>query len=744
VSLPAAAQELARLFDTRSGAVRFEADRIRADLKRDRVVARGNVRMTRGDAVLECEEVVIDQAAGRARARGDVRVRSGQRVLLLRELELDLVSMVTVLRGAEIYVKEGITAEALRALSGRRALRRAGTNALSVSGGRLVKGPGPSYYVEDGSITPCDCGEDPPSWKITTPQMAVDPEDGAWLVRPTFRVGDTGLFTLPAIWVPFGEHRTGLLQPQVGYTGINGWLAQGAFFWAVRRWLDLTFQVDWLENRGFRPGLEMRYAAAPGSFGRIAGGWIDDDRAKIQRFNLDGYVRQEIAPGASLSLDFALVSDTHYILEYFYAVRDRSLEYLSSTLSLEAARGDHAALVAADWFQDLMGGTGPRIDLFSSQAGATVQRLPRASYHLLPRPLGDTPLLLSLRAGLTHFWRTGESFDEAASAPGYEVGDPVRVYRRLDVGVGLSAPLDLAGLTLTPRAAYRQLVYDASVPGFPATRGHLLVGADLAAPFSRVFGAPPRGPAPVGSWRHVVEPVVAWRYVPSTYDRGSGLASSLFGLDDLDELSRTHRLYAGVRTRLVRKTGESSYSVPLTARLTQGFDLGAHGLLDTRLRTQGEVGPVSGTLDLSYDPKHGRLDESLVSLVLRDSRGDSLSFSYNFLRATRHERFDLEDVESPLFRGAIARPFLPGEIHEVVVSPSLRMPIPLTLSWTLHYSFTLKDIVQSVYSIRYESPCRCWSVSLQVAQVIGISLPIVGFFLNLTGLGSGGTPALMF
>src|SRR5262249_46341950 len=161
-------------------------------------------------------------------------------------------------------------------------------------------------------------------------------------------------------------------------------------------------------------------------------------------------------------------------------------------------------------------------------------RLPRASYNLLPTPIGETPLLLSLRAGITHFYRTGDVYEDVNSDKQFEIGEPARIYRRFDVGAGVSAPLEAAGLQVTPRLAFRQLVYDANLPGFAATRAHLVLGGDIAAPFSRIFGAPAAGPAPIGSWMHVIEPVIAYRYVPATYERGAGIASVTPGLDDLD------------------------------------------------------------------------------------------------------------------------------------------------------------------------------------------------------------------
>jgi hypothetical protein len=281
----------------------------------------------------------------------------------------------------------------------------------------------------------------------------------------------------------------------------------------------------------------------------------------------------------------------------------------------------------------------------------------------------------------------------------------------------------------------------------------LLVGADVAAPLWRVYEAPGalaaggarRTASPVGSYKHVVEPIALYRYVPATYERGAGIASVLPGLDDLDNLTSAHRLYAGVRTRLLRKTGASSYAVPFWARLTQGLDLATGKLADLRLRAQASEGPLDATLDLSYDPRLAQLDESLASVSLRDSRGDSLTLSHNYLRAGAHERLDLEDVESPLFRGARARAQPFGGVHELTVSPAVRVPyIPLTLSWLLQYSFALRDVVQSVYSMRYESPCRCWGLSVQVAQVLGIGAPVVGFFLSLTALGSGGQALPVF
>ena len=751
----ASAQDLARLFDFQGGEARFEADRLVAHPKKDLIIATGNVRLRRGETVLLADQVVIDRQKGEARAVGRVRVQTGSRVLLAERMTLELVSMVAVLRSAELYVKEGVTAEALQALTSEPLLRRAGRNLMQVRARRIVKGPGPKFELEDASLSPCDCGDDPPSWKITAPRMSIDPADGAFVERPVFRIGDDGILGLPAAWVPFGERRSGLLQPQVAYTGINGWLGQGSFFWAPTDSFDATPAVEYSQVRGVRPSLELRYAAGPRSDGRLSGAFLFDSAlGGASRYNVDGYLRQELAPGVRLSLDLALVSDSQYVSHFAYSLKERSLEYLPSTLALEAARGDHAAFVAADYFQDLQGGGGPRVDLFSSQAGATVHRLPRARYELLPRALGDSPVLMSLQAGVSHFYRTGAAFEDTNGDGAFQPGEAARVYRRVDLGASFSAPLELGGVSLTPRLAYRQLVYDAALPGFPATRGHLVVGGDVLAPFSRVFGAEaPKAAAgaavdgaPVGSWKHVLEPLLLYRFVPATFERGDGMQSvgPGLGLDELDNLDRAHRLYAGVRTRLVEKTGPLTYSVPFEARLTQGFDLSARALAELRLRTRAARGFFETTLDLSWDPSAGRLDESMVSLTLRDGRGDSLSLSHNYLRGARHERFDLEDLESPLYRGARARTSFLGDLHELTVNPTVRLPIPIVLSWFLQYSFTLKDVVQSVYSARYESPCRCWGLSVSVAQVLGISAPVVGFFLSLTALGSGGAPLQMF
>lgn len=747
----ARAQELAELFDFRGGVVRFEADRMRADTQRDRVVASGHVRLRRGAAWLTADEVVIDRGAGVAYAKGRVVVRAGVRVLTAPKLDVDLKSMVAVLQRAELLVKEGIAPEVLAQLGVGRALMRAGRNAMRLRARRIVKGPGPRFHLEDASLTPCDCGDDPPSWQITAPRMEVDPDDGAFVERPVFRIGEDGVMGFPVAWVPFGERRTGLLQPQVAYTGLNGWLGQGSFFWAPTRSIDATFTGEYTQARGFRPGAELRYSAGERSDGRISGAWLDDAPTRTHRYNLDGYVRQALGAHARVVLDLALVSDAQYVSTFSYALRDRSTEYLTSTLGLEWARGDHAAFLAADWYQDLQGGLAP-LELFSQAAGATVHRLPRARYELLPRALGATPIHVGLRAGFSHFYRTGDAVDELAADGALVGNDPARIYKRLDIAATAAAPLQLGPVAFTPRLTYRQLAYDAALPGFPATRGHLLVGADLAMPMWRIFGVPDatrgaQSEAPVGAIRHVVEPIALWRYVPATFERGEG-ASRVgvgLGLDDLDNLYGAHRLYAGVRTRLTRKTGPTTWDTFFNARLTQGFDLGGASLADLRLRADVRVGPTDGKLELSYDPALGRLDELLAAFSVRDTRGDSLALTYNLLRAGRHERFDLEDVESPLFRAARARvnPF--GGIHELTVSPTVRVPgLPLTLSWMLHYSFTLRDILQSTYSMRYESKCKCWGVSASVAQILGFNQPVVGFFLSLTALGSGGSPVPVF
>ena len=85
-----------------------------------------------------------------------------------------------------------------------------------------------------------------------------------------------------------------------------------AFYWAISKDMDSTLFVDYLGDRGFKEGLEYRYAFARDTTGQARFYFIDD---KVYGGNRDAFFLQH---QQKLPDDFYLKADINYVSDRFY------------------------------------------------------------------------------------------------------------------------------------------------------------------------------------------------------------------------------------------------------------------------------------------------------------------------------------------------------------------------------------------------------------------------------------------
>jgi hypothetical protein len=78
--------------------------------------------------------------------------------------------------------------------------------------------------------------------------------------NPVFSIKGIPVFYLPYMRYPLDKERsTGFLMPQLGYSGQKGFFFSESFFWAIKRNMDATFNLDYYSTKGLGGGLEFRY-----------------------------------------------------------------------------------------------------------------------------------------------------------------------------------------------------------------------------------------------------------------------------------------------------------------------------------------------------------------------------------------------------------------------------------------------------------------------------------------------------
>ena len=308
--------------------VQFSAGTLEYDYERDRVVATGDVRMTRQGERLRADRVDWDRKSGQVVATGDIAIANPQGDVAYGD-RIELTDSL----------KDGVVDNMLVVLE---------------QGGRIAAAKG--TRAEDGSVTldraaytPCavadteGCPKEP-TWKITAVRVSYRPDrrrvyyDGA-------RLNLLGLASLP---LPRFSHSlgggsdSGLLSPSFNYSRVNGLEFAVPYYWSLgpNRGVTLTPHV----YTGVLPMIEAQYRQLSEAGAFQVRGYLtrsrraDDlntldptDSGQAIRGYLDGIARYQFSPEWSASGSLRLTTDRTFLRRYDISRDDR----LRSTASLE-------------------------------------------------------------------------------------------------------------------------------------------------------------------------------------------------------------------------------------------------------------------------------------------------------------------------------------------------------------------------------------------------------------------------
>jgi LPS-assembly protein len=553
------------------------------------------------------------------------------------------------------------------------------------------------------------------------------------------------VFLLPVAYLPLSERRTGFLFPQVNYSGRDGFVLSESLFITLGQSADTTLSLDWFEERGFRQRLEFR--AAPSRRSRVEArfSYLKDEKDEFEHRasgELDAWVRG--ASGGSLRAALRVYSDSDINRDFMSEMAGRAADDAPSAVVLEQ-RWPHAALwLDAVYHQDLRRGN---IDLLSSEAHDTIQRLGALSFSVAPVRLFDFPLELSLEAEIANLsslsaaWRDwGVDGTPGNASEGEDdtlVGDgEIRRAFRFLLHPELRLPLFFGRvLRLDSRLSHRQVVYLPHGPQAPdpSSRGTTFAGVGLSTELSRAWGDD------IG---HTLAPWV------ETAGAFSGLASDgpLAYLDVRDRLmSDAFQLLFGLDSGFYRRRS-AGFSRFLHLRLMQAVDLRGSRLGQAAGALSLKVFPFDARLTAGYDWEQAKLAEVDSSIGLRDRRGDSLRVTYLYMPSHPDDAgrplplAERAQREEGLLFGLGPDPLraLGETVH--VIEGAGRLNVGWGLSLRAGANLNLREKKLSWYGggIAYNSDCRCWGFSLTVRMLRGQDFPDIFFLLDLAYLGTAG------
>jgi len=748
--LPAAAQAQPKFEDftyweSLPGPLEIEAGSLVAQEGGKHLLLQDGVRVRGDKLTIRADWMEIFPEKKQITMSGAVRIVEGTAVLLCDRLELDRRSSVAVMHRAVILVKTDTSPDKLAVCRTASGLSGEGFNAMRFIGDRLVRDPD-HYEVEGARFTACDCGDEAPSWEIRSAWADIRPGERAWLTWPVLYLKGIPVFLLPVAYLPLSERRTGFLFPQVNYSGRDGFVLSESLFVTLGDSADTTLALDWFEERGFRERLEFRVVPTSRSRVEARFTYIRDEKDDFENRasgELDARVRGD--SGGSLRAALRVYSDSDINRDFMSEMAGRAADEAPSAVVLEQRWPDAALWLDAVYHQDLRFAN---VDLFSSEAHDTIQRLGALSFCVAPVRLFDFPLELSLDAEIANLSSLSAAWRDwgvdgkpepgnASEGEGDEMlgdGETRRAFRFL-LHPEIRLPLFFGRvLAFQTRLGHRQVVYLPHGPQAPdpSSRGTTFAGAGLSTELSRAYGD-------VG---HTLAP---WVEVAGAF---SGLASDepLVYLDVRDRLmSDAFQLLFGLDSGLYRRAS-AGFSRFLKVSVMQAVDLRGNRLGQGAATLSLDARPVNARLLAGYDWEAAKLAEVDSSVSLSDRRGDHARVTYLYMPSHPDDAgrplplSERAQREEGLLFGLDPAPFRAEGESVQVLEGTGRLNVGWGLSLHAGANLDLREKKLSWYGggIAYNSNCRCWGFSLTVRMLRAQDFPDIFFLLDLAYLGTAG------
>jgi LPS-assembly protein len=645
------------------GPVEIEADELFYDHDERLYEAHGRVEMVRGDMTLKADHARLNMATQEMSAWGNVTLTEGEDVLECERLEINIETRLGKVYRAKLFLKD---------------------QNFHIQGEEAEKLGESRYRVRNGSFTTCE-GEHPP-WRFSAKEVDVTLEGFGIVKKPTFYIKDIPSLYLPVTIFPVKrERQSGFLLPSGGYSNKHGLEVETAFYWAISKDMDATFYESYLGDRGFKEGLEYRYALTRDTKGEAKVYYIDDHYYGDDRYAFYVEHEQKLPYETYLKADLNYASDIQYTQDFdndfptATRIDSRSLRQLRSVI-FGGKNWDQFSLLAQGMFFE---------SLTNENNDATVQKLPQINFSAHPQSFLGTPIFFDVNASYVNFWRR-----EGVEA------------QRWDLFPQISYPTRLFNvLKVEPNAGFRETLYlpthdpTGQLSGWQS-RELFTAGLSTAVEFFRIYEATEllklSNLYKVAKWMHTFEPSVSYNYNPQV-DQNENLF-----FDTADQIPGKNEITYGFTTRLIGKPvketvirGPREYG---KLKISQSYSLGDPFEIDIGKERdfsniRGELwwrfGPyTTAHADTEWNPYTGDFYQLNGTVVLRDQRNDAIEIEY---RNTK------------------------DQIHEANLYTRVKTIDPLYLYVALRYNLLDKAWVEQIYGLEYQA--QCWSAGFTIDNI---------------------------
>ena len=482
---------------------------------KEMIIAMTNVEVHYNKISVFGDKVQVNLETKDVRAEGNVTIRMENEIIRVDEINFNLDSKTGEMTNVQGMVQPIILYEAESA-------ERKEENL---------------YQLNKAWIT--SCSQPVPRWKFTCSKANFKKDDYVEMWSAVFSLKKVPIFYLPYMRYPLGKERsTGLLIPSIGYTGRKGMTFSQAFFWAIRDNMDATLQYDYYSYRGMGGGLEYRYIFPKGTGGQLELYYFKfkqtPDQEELDNASIIRFTHNQVLPA-----NFKLVANVDYQSSY-----DLLREFDNNFRRAVVSNRSSQIYLSRAWSNFNLNMRVSRFDTYSSIINMSVirQSLPEISFSSNKVKL-VSPLYFSFNSGFSN-WQYGWDFQ-------YE-SETQRRSQDFSFNPAITVPFtSIPWLTLNSSVEANFYYYFKSyapntknVVDEPFLRKDYSVNFELRGPsFYKIFFNSENVP----KVKHIIEPVLSYRYESPVSDSDRIITSSYF-------FYRNHYIKYGLYNSILVKT----------------------------------------------------------------------------------------------------------------------------------------------------------------------------------------------
>ncbi|MCX5808696.1 MAG: LPS assembly protein LptD [Proteobacteria bacterium] len=627
-------------------------------------IAKGDVDVKEGTRILNADSVIFDDNAKEIFAEGNVVLQDGEDIIECEKLQLNLITKMGSIEKGKIFIKKG---------------------GFQIAGEHINKVGESQYKIKNGEITTCE-GERP-AWKFLASDVDVTLAGYAKTKGAKFQILNTTVFYLPwGIFPVKTERESGLLMPGFALSSRDGMKINTSYFWAISKDKDATFYLDYMGDRGIKPGAEFRYALSEDFKGTLYSSIISDRAYGNTRYQVKAKHEQVMMKDLIFKINANYISDIDYLEDFGQTSAERSENLIKSTAYLEKPLPKSLLTFEASYFKNLV----------QKNNDYVFQYLPSISFFTEYMPILKERFYTDIFAGLTNFNRA-----EGAN------------YTRLGFEPRLRMPLSWNGINFLINGTLYETGYAISksdtMSNQTKIRQTAKIEGDANVQFLKNYHT---DIFKIGEMQSVIKPQLSYTFIPNT---------TFSGIPNIDPYDRmyntnaiTYSLYHYLNTMSDQKSRELSLfeigqTYGLSGNLEPSTLYDGYGSKFSNIRARFTLYPVDNFM---YSNESAINTSGNGLAVMRNT----LSHKYPGIYWINLSHYYTSDLSNELFSDI-------GGFYKSFEG-----------KYQIRYSFKDTTLIDTLYQLTYRP--KCWAVTFALIQSTRPNDTTFRLSLDLAGITS--------